>query len=96
MKKTISTGYAPVQQDTEYYLTRRYPFRVLKEGAFIDTPYPMAERKEVVSAVGYYNRRYKLGLVISYFPKGSPKHKDPHMLVGRPKPKNPILDPLMA
>lgn len=96
--KTISTGYVP-SSDLVSYMSRRYPFRALEEGEVIDTPYPMAERREVVSAVGYYNRRYKLGLVISYFSKGSETCKEPHMLVGRPvssKKKTKALHPLLS
>jgi hypothetical protein len=94
--KKISKGYVP-SSDLVSYMSRRYPFRAMKEGDFIDTPYPLAERKEVVSAVGYYNRRYKLGLVISYFSKGTKECPEPHMIVGRPKPKKaPPLHPLLS
>lgn len=91
--KTISKGYIPAQ-DAGYYLLRRHPFRILKPGEKIDTPYRMHERKQLVSAVGYYNRRYKLGLVVSYL-DATKEIPYRHMIVGRPKPGNAPLNPLM-
>lgn len=91
-KRAIRQGYKPYDRREENILrSRKYPFVLLKPGQFLDEKFPMEEKLKVRAAVSYYRKKHGMDLHISYFHKGTDKHKAPHMVVGCRKPQSDNL-----
>jgi hypothetical protein len=84
MKRRIEKGYVSAPRPKSFFLSRKYPFKLLKEGCFISPPYEWAEKDRLRSAVRYWNHKHKACLEISYHPDGWEKSKEPCLRVGWP------------
>ena len=100
MKRRIEKGYVSAPRPQSYFLSRKYPFKLLKEGCFIAPPYPWGDIDRLRSAVRYWNKKHKACLEISYHPDGWEKVKEPCLRVGWPvggvytPPKTRVKTPL--
>lgn len=79
MKRKVKSGYVPYRAPRRVVMSRKYPFSAIKEGCFLDPPYPLEERERVKQAVRYYNKTKNGSLHVSVTPEG--------VVVGWPKPE---------
>jgi hypothetical protein len=84
MPHKIRKGYVALPKTRREILNRKYPFRLLKEGDYLDPPWPIEELHRVRSAVRHWNRTRDARLFVNVHPDGFGTH-GPCVQVGWPK-----------
>jgi hypothetical protein len=84
MTRTIRQGYVAIPKTPGELMARKYPFRLLKEGDYLDPPWPLADLHRVRAAVRYWNKRHNGRLYANVHPDGLGEH-GPCVQVGWPK-----------
>ena len=82
--RTIKKGYVALAKSRREILNRKYPFRLLKEGEYLDPPWPIGELHRVRSACRHWNRTRNACLHVNVHPDGYLDH-GPCVQVGWPK-----------
>ena len=81
--RTIKPGYVAIGKTRKEILSSRYPFRLLKEGDYIDPPWPLQDLQRVRSAVRTWNQKRQGCLHVSVYQDGLNGH-GPCVVVGWP------------
>jgi hypothetical protein len=82
-RRTIKQGYVALPKTQREVLNRKYPFQLLKEGEYIDPPWPLGELDRVRSAVRHWNNSRGGKLHINIHRDGLGRH-GPCVQVGWP------------
>jgi len=83
MSQTIKKGYiAAPKHGRSVFTARKYPFPDIKEGEYLDPPYPWSDRVKVKSAVRYFNATTGGCLHVNMWPQGKEGHPAPCCEVG--------------